>query len=139
MLPLNAHPLIQQSYDVSQAIEVCGASQALTAAAIKSSALTEAISNLVQEQCLTGPTCIPLAGLQPHEVRVVIEKAQLDLRLSKLGEFLGSDAFKNLADEDRILLINQHGAMMVMSRILGQRIERFAPVSGLAGEGEVIQ
>lgn len=122
---LYAHPLIKQSYDVSQAIEACGASPALTAAVTQSSALTESIDRLVHEQCLTGPTCIPLDGLQPHEQRVVVEKAQLDARFSKLGDFLGSNAFKLLAEEDQILLLNQHGAMNVLSRILGQRIERF--------------
>lgn len=123
---LSDHPLIKQSYDVSQAIEACGASTQITAAVTQSSALTEAISTLVNEQCLTGPTCVPLDGLKPHEQRMVVEKSQLDMRAERLRVFLQSGTASVVLDEsERILLSNQHAAMSVLSRILGQRIERF--------------
>ena len=47
MVNLSSHPLIKQSYDVSRAIEACGASPALTASVIKSGELTEAIAKTV--------------------------------------------------------------------------------------------
>lgn len=123
---LSDHPLIQQSYDVSQAIEACGASPALTAAVIKSGELTEAISRLVHEQCLDNlTTCVPLHGLKPHEQRVVVECAQLEERLRKLSGFVSSAAFAAMDLDDQILLRNQHAAMDVLSRILRQRIARF--------------
>ena len=46
---INAHPLIRQSYEVSLAIEECGASEQQTNAGIKSSALTTALSNLLDD------------------------------------------------------------------------------------------
>ena len=124
---LYAHPLIKQSHDVSQAIEACGASPALTAAVCKSAELTDAIGRLVDEQCINVELLPPgaLDGLQPHEQRVVLEKAQLDAGFNKLGTFLDSVTYRALDDEDKILLLNQHGAMGLLSRILGQRIERF--------------
>lgn len=127
MLPLDAHPLLQQSYDVSQAIEACGASPALTAAVTLSSGLTKAISDLVADQCLAAPTCVPLDGLQPHEQRVVRELAQLDCRRAKLAAFSETAAFKGLPDQDRELLINQHECMSLLCRILLLRIQRFKP------------
>ena len=69
-------------------------------------------------------------NLRPHEQRVVTEKAELDSRIEKLHAFIAdSPVYKALAEEDRILLLNQEGAMTVLSRILGQRIARFQPVA----------
>lgn len=123
---LSDHPLIKQSYDVSQAIEACGASTQLTAAVTQSSALTEAIGALVNEQCLTGPTCVPLGGLKPHEQRVVVEKSQLDMRIERLRAFLQSGtASVTLDADDRILLENQLQIMRELTAVLAKRIDRF--------------
>lgn len=140
MANLSDHPLIRQSYEVSQAIEACGASTQLTAAVIKSSDLTEAISRLVHEQCLTGPTCVPLDGLQPHEQRVVLEKAQLDERLRKLKSFIQaengsySERFLALPDEDRDLLFNQATVMGALSNLLMKRVTRMVPKPSASDE-----
>jgi hypothetical protein len=44
MTDITIHRLVKQSYEVSQAIERCGASPELTEAVIKSSALTRALA-----------------------------------------------------------------------------------------------
>ena len=68
----------------------------------------------------------PLAGtLQPHQQRVVDEKAELDERLGKLYAFLKTGIFKSLPDDDQILLDRQAMAMSILSGILKARIARF--------------
>lgn len=47
MVQLNQHPILQQAYDVIQAIEACGASVELTHAVILAGKLLEDISGLV--------------------------------------------------------------------------------------------
>lgn len=42
---LSKHPLLQQCHEVSMAIEACGASEALTNAVVKSTALLHAIND----------------------------------------------------------------------------------------------
>lgn len=66
--------------------------------------------------------------MQPHEERVVIEKRELDERISKLKAFCfdpGSSIFKGLPPADRDLLEDQYTAMKMYSKILGKRIDRF--------------
>lgn len=67
----------------------------------------------------------PASTLQPHQQRVVDEKAELDERLGKLHAFLKTGIFKSLPDEDQILMDRQARAMRMLSGILGERIARF--------------
>ena len=70
--------------------------------------------------------------MQAHEQRVVVEKQELDDKLSKLKSFCfdpGSPLFKGLPPQDRDLLERQYTAMPRYSEILGERIRRF-PVDG---------
>jgi hypothetical protein len=67
--------------------------------------------------------------MQAHEKRVVIEKRELDEKLSKLKAFCfdpRSPTFDKLPPEDRDLLEDQYTAMETYSRILGKRIARFS-------------
>lgn len=63
--------------------------------------------------------------LQPHQQRVVTEKAELDEKLGKLGTFLNSDKFHNLNIVERGQLHRQYQAMSEYSKILGERISFF--------------
>jgi hypothetical protein len=64
---ISAHPLIKQSYDVSHAIERCAASEACTAAVIKSSALTQSLANHFAQR----PATVKLVeDVQVNELRI---------------------------------------------------------------------
>lgn len=67
--------------------------------------------------------------LQPHEERVLTERAELAEKCVKLEAFIVSDAFKSVDILDRDLLEEQHNAMTVYLAVLDRRIERFAPQS----------
>lgn len=67
----------------------------------------------------------PASTLEPHQQRVVGEKAELDERLAKLHAFLKTGVFKSLPDEDQIMLDRQATAMSILSGILKARIARF--------------
>jgi len=64
---------------------------------------------------------------QPHEERVITEKAELDQKIEKLGAFQNTDAFNALPEEQRKLLTMQCNTMRNYSWILGKRIELFTP------------
>lgn len=64
---------------------------------------------------------------QPHEQRVIDEKADLDARAAKLATFLAGELFAGLPLVDQHLLALQHDAMGAYSYILGERIARFEP------------
>lgn len=63
--------------------------------------------------------------MQPHEARVIAEKAELDARLDKLRAFLETDRAAMLDEYDRNLLENQVQWMAGYSAILAARIDRF--------------
>ena len=63
--------------------------------------------------------------LQPHQARVIVEKTELDEKLSKLGPFLESDIFAKLNIVERGQLHRQYKAMSDYSKILGERIALF--------------
>lgn len=63
--------------------------------------------------------------LQPHEQRVVEEKAELDTRLAKPEAFLRSAKAVKLRIDDHALLSSQQMVMTQLSSILGQRIARW--------------
>ncbi len=67
--------------------------------------------------------------MQPHEERVVVEKRELDEKLSKLREFRMGKIYSTLDPVDRALLESQEGAMSKYAEILGRRIERFHAAS----------
>lgn len=71
MVDILRHPLIKQSYEVSLAIEECGASEKLTTAAVKSSALTLALDDF-----FTTP---PLEMEEPLVFCVVCDPSELCL------------------------------------------------------------
>lgn len=64
--------------------------------------------------------------MQPHQQRVVDEKAQLDERKQKLGEFIeGNQLFHSLDQEEQSRLCRQFNIMGEYSSVLGERIEAF--------------
>lgn len=65
---------------------------------------------------------------QPHELRVIEEKRELDDKLLKLKAFCfdpGSPIFKGLSPLDRDLLESQYNIMEQYSQILRIRIAKF--------------
>lgn len=63
--------------------------------------------------------------MQPHQQRVVDEKAELDDKITKLTAFTSGDIFKSLEHRDQELLVQQLGYMRNYSETLSLRIERF--------------
>ena len=64
--------------------------------------------------------------LQPHQQRVVAEKAELDVKYSKLFRFIHGEQFFVLCSEaERERMTRQLNAMLEYSEILGERIEAF--------------
>jgi hypothetical protein len=74
-----------------------------------------------------SPTGAP--ALQPHQQRVVDEKAELDERLAKLVDFTRTSIFAGLDAEERNRLDQQAATMAMYSDILGDRIAAFAEVA----------
>lgn len=66
--------------------------------------------------------------IQPHQQRVVDEKAELDERRSKLLAFFNTDLFRRLDQAEKDRLRTQHSVMGVYSEVLGQRITAFTQV-----------
>jgi hypothetical protein len=63
--------------------------------------------------------------MQPHQQRVVDEKAELDSKLEKLRAFLPSPIFAKLDEDERKRLFTQANIMSDYSEILGERIAAF--------------
>lgn len=74
---------------------------------------------------------------QPHERRVIEEKAELDAKLLKLREFTATEKFASLDMAEQRLLQGQAVAMDGYSSILRRRIERFTPAAGGVTSGPV--
>ena len=68
-------------------------------------------------------------AMQPHQQRVVDEKAELDERLAKLMTFTCTPTFAALDEDERNRLARQADTMATYSEILGERIYAFAPVT----------
>lgn len=66
-----------------------------------------------------------MKDLQPHQQRVVDEKAELDEKLGKLRAFFGTDIFANLEDAEMDRLQRQADHMSAYSGVLGERIAAF--------------
>ena len=64
--------------------------------------------------------------MEPYQERVVIEKAELDVKLNKLTAFLESDLFARLPEAEQARLKRQHEYMDGYSGVLTDRIANFA-------------
>ena len=64
-------------------------------------------------------------SLAPHEQRVVDELAARRIERDKLFDFLGTDTWKTLPNEDRALLQEQHKIMWDLTDVLERRVKRF--------------
>lgn len=64
-------------------------------------------------------------NMQPHQQRVVDEKAELDEKRSKLDFFLRTMTFKDLSQDEAGRLLRQSKCMGTYSEILGERIAAF--------------
>jgi hypothetical protein len=63
--------------------------------------------------------------MQPHQERVVAEKAELDFRLSSLTAFIHAAFFQSLPYDERARLTTQQQIMVQYSAVLGARIAAF--------------
>lgn len=64
--------------------------------------------------------------LQPHEERVIAERAELEIKRQKLAAFIqGAGAFEDLDAEDQKLLRRQEAVMLEYTDVLNDRISRF--------------
>jgi hypothetical protein len=66
--------------------------------------------------------------MQPHQQRVVTEKAELDEKLGKLTAFLGTPVYSGLDYGEQGRLSFQARYMRRYSEILGERIAAFSEV-----------
>jgi hypothetical protein len=67
-----------------------------------------------------------MSTLEPHQQRVVDERADLDAKIKKLADFIRfSPIFKELPGDEQGRLYRQHTAMRAYSGVLGERIEAF--------------
>lgn len=66
-------------------------------------------------------------AFQPHQVRVVEEKKDLDEKREKLLQFFNTPTFRKLPQSEKTLLRLQHSIMGIYSDILNQRIAGFVP------------
>ena len=57
--------------------------------------------------------------------RLIVEKNDLEKKISKLLVFIKSDKFKSLPEEDQFLLNIQRNCMLSYFEILEQRFKRF--------------
>lgn len=64
--------------------------------------------------------------LQPHQQRVVTEKAELDDKIGKLSRFIETDVYRSLDGFEQSRLKRQIEAMTLYSSILGERITAFS-------------
>lgn len=66
-----------------------------------------------------------VGGLAPHQIRVVGEKAQLDVKLAKLTAFQESPMYSAVDSDEQARLSLQRDAMATYSQVLGLRIAAF--------------
>jgi hypothetical protein len=70
----------------------------------------------------------PTREFQPHEQRVVNERAELFDKITNLHMFFGTPTFESLEQEDQDLLEKQVQLMMDYSDVLLERINRFKQI-----------
>lgn len=68
----------------------------------------------------------PASSLPPHQQRVLDEKQELDIRITKLDEFITRNPlFGQLPADERARMKRQFDVMFELSSILGERIANF--------------
>lgn len=67
---------------------------------------------------------------RPHEMRVIAEKAELEVRLFALTHFMETTGFKSLPEDEKACLDRQHTFMTGYFGTLIERIASFPPVVG---------
>lgn len=70
-----------------------------------------------------GRLCKTLKYMETFIQRIVDEKAELDERAGKLGDFVKSEKFHSLDSEMQSLMVKQYDIMKRYSVILGKRLE----------------
>ena len=63
--------------------------------------------------------------IQPHQQRVIDEKAELDGRIAKLSAFVESPVFLSVRHDEQERLEDQLDVMRIYSEILAARIRAF--------------
>ena len=63
--------------------------------------------------------------LQPHQQRVVEERAELEDKLGKLQAFITGERFASVPDAEQGRLVLQHHIMTALALVLEQRIAAF--------------
>lgn len=63
--------------------------------------------------------------IQPHQQRVIDEKAELDGRIAKLAAFVESPVFLSVCHDEQERLKDQLDVMRIYSEILAARIRAF--------------
>lgn len=67
-----------------------------------------------------------MSTMQPHQQRVIDEKADLDAKITRLADFIVfSPTYKSLGSDEKDRLNRQHAAMRTYSGVLRERIEAF--------------
>jgi len=64
--------------------------------------------------------------MESYQLRVIEEKADLDLKIARLSTFMASDKWRHLPTIERDRLSRQHLVMQEYSKILGERIHAFS-------------
>lgn len=65
------------------------------------------------------------ANIPDYQLRVLLEKDALDVKLVALQAFIGTEAFRELPVVQQDLLAQQHSAMDRYSKVLAERIKTF--------------
>ena len=68
--------------------------------------------------------------MQEHEIRVVNEKSDLDLKIKSLAEFMHGDVYATMPKVGFGLMMMQLNDMKAYSKTLGRRIELFNGLTG---------
>ena len=63
--------------------------------------------------------------MEPHQKRVVAEKADLEGKIERLTNFLGTERFASLDADEQDRMRRQLGHMSAYSAVLGERIAAF--------------
>jgi len=60
--------------------------------------------------------------MKPHQARVVAEKAELDIKIERLREFIAGGIFGGLPEDEQRRLRRQEAIMGLYSDVLDERI-----------------
>ena len=63
--------------------------------------------------------------MRKYQLRVVIEKAELDIKIQRLDAFLASSQTNQVRPKELVRMVDQLDAMMLYSNILQSRISKF--------------